>query len=225
MRLPSRTPAGMLTLIRLTVRRAPEPLQVGQGSSITVPEPWQLEHGWEIEKIPWLWDSTPRPWQTGHTRGEVPGFAPEPWQVGHGWEVGTESETCAPPTACAKLSETSVSRSRPRVGAARAVRPPRPEPRAPAPPNRFERMSPKLPPNWLGSKPPAPPRPPRIGPRSYARRLSGSDSTSCACEICLKRSSACLSPGLRSGWYWRARRRYAFLISSAEAFRPTPRIL
>jgi hypothetical protein len=42
----------MLTRIRRTLRWAPEPPQVGQGSSMIVPEPWQLEQGWEIEKIP-----------------------------------------------------------------------------------------------------------------------------------------------------------------------------
>ena len=77
-RLPSRTPAGMLTRSRRTDRCAPLPPQVGHGSSITVPVPWQLEHGWEIEKMPWLWDSMPRPSHTGHTLGTVPGFAPEP---------------------------------------------------------------------------------------------------------------------------------------------------
>jgi hypothetical protein len=68
----------MFTRIRLMLRCAPLPPQVGHGSSITVPVPWQLEHGWEIEKIPWLWDSIPRPLQTGQTFGEVPGFAPVP---------------------------------------------------------------------------------------------------------------------------------------------------
>jgi hypothetical protein len=29
--------------------------------------------------------------------------------------------------------------------------------------------------------------------------------------------------GLRSGWYWRASLRYAFLMSSADAFLSTPR--
>ena len=80
------------------------PPQVGHGSSITVPEPWQLEHGWEIEKIPWLWASTPRPLQTGQTFGVVPGLAPVPWQVGHGCEVGTASGTWAPWTAWSKVS-------------------------------------------------------------------------------------------------------------------------
>ena len=93
MRLPSFTPAGMLTRSRRTVRWAPLPLQVGHGSSITVPVPLQFEHGWEIEKIPWLSDSIPRPLQTGQTFGDVPGLAPVPWQVGHCWEVGTASGT------------------------------------------------------------------------------------------------------------------------------------
>src|ERR1700757_3504032 len=87
-RTPSRIPAGRFTRSLRTLRWAPEPLQVGHGSSITVPEPPQLEHGCEIEKIPWLWDSIPRPLQTGQTFGWVPGLAPVPWQVGHGCEVG-----------------------------------------------------------------------------------------------------------------------------------------
>ena len=90
------------------------PWQVGQGSSITVPDPWQFEQGWEIEKIPWLWASIPRPSQTGQTCGLVPGLAPVPWQVGHGEDVGTWSGTWAPFTAWSKSSVTSVSRSRPR---------------------------------------------------------------------------------------------------------------
>ena len=111
----------MLTRSRRTLRCAPLPPHVGHGFSITVPEPSQFEHGCEIEKMPWLWDSTPRPWQTGQTFGEVPGFAPVPLQVGQGWEVGTASGTCAPLTAWSKVSETSVSRSRPRAAAARAT--------------------------------------------------------------------------------------------------------
>jgi hypothetical protein len=68
----------MLTRILRMLRCAPVPAHVGQGSSITVPEPLQFEHGWEIEKIPWLWDSMPRPSHTGQTLGVVPGFAPVP---------------------------------------------------------------------------------------------------------------------------------------------------
>ena len=80
---------------------------------MTVPAPLQRAHGRVIEKRPWPWDSTPRPWQTGHTIGSVPGSAPVPRQVGHGACVVTATGTCAPVTACAKEIETSVSRSRP----------------------------------------------------------------------------------------------------------------
>ena len=80
-----------------------------------MPLPWQLEHGCDIEKMPWLWASTPRPPQTGQTLGAVPGLAPLPWQVGHGSEVATDSGIWAPLTAWSKLSVTSVSRSRPRA--------------------------------------------------------------------------------------------------------------
>src|ERR1700727_1550813 len=195
-RLPSRTPAGILTRKRRTLRWAPVPLQVGHGSSITVPEPPQLEHGCVIEKIPWLCASTPRPWQTGQIFGLVPERAPLPWQVGQGCEVGTDNRTWVPRTASSKLSWTSDSRSRPRASAARwgpdRVAPPGP------PPNRLERMSPKLPPKLEASKL-GTPKPANAPPRSYSLRLSGSERTSCACEISLKRSSAFLSPGLRSG--------------------------
>src|ERR1700752_3589874 len=99
MRLPSRTPAGMLTRSFLTVRTAPEPPHVGHGSSMIVPEPPQREHGWEIENIPWPCVSIPRPSQRGQTVGCVPGFAPVPWQVGHCECIGTDSGTCAPEIA------------------------------------------------------------------------------------------------------------------------------
>ena len=92
-------------------------------------------------------------------------------------------------------------------------------------------MSPKPP----ASKPPKPPcpapvpapgRPPepkKIPPRSYCLRLSASPTMSYADWISLKRSSAFASSGLRSGWYWRASLRYAFLMSSCDALRSTPR--
>src|SRR5436305_15279207 len=113
-----------------------------------VPAPPQFEHGCEIEKIPWLCDSIPVPLQTGHTFGLVPGLAPVPWQVGHCLEVGTEIGTWVPLIACSNVSDTSVSRSRPRAGRARS--PARPRPGLAPPPNRYERMSPKPPANVPG---------------------------------------------------------------------------
>ena len=60
---------------------------------------------------------------------------------------------------------------------------------------------------------------------SYRWRFSGSDSTSCASLISLKRASAFASPLLKSGWNFRASLRNAALISLGVAVRSTPRIL
>ena len=53
-------------------------------------------------------------------------------------------------------------------------------------------------------KPPKPPPGPPVAnapvPLSYCSRYSGSPTTSYAWETSLKRSSAALSSGLRSGW-------------------------
>src|SRR3954453_20936020 len=149
---------------------------------MTAPVPPHCEHGCEIENRPWPWDSMPRPWQRGHTFGDVPGFAPVPVQVEHTADVETLSGTCAPSTACWKLMRTSASRSRPRSG--RGCEAPCPE-RPLARPKRSLRMSLKPP----ASKPPPPPPPPpppnglppangleRIA--SYCLRFSASPSTS-----------------------------------------------
>src|SRR4051812_32621254 len=137
-REPSLTPGGMLTRYFLTSRSRPSPPHVGHGPSITVPEPPQRPHGRVIENRPWPWDSTPRPWQTGHTLGEVPGRAPVPRHVVHAACVATETGTCAPSTAWSKESETVVYRSRPRPAAGLVRVPP---PRPPAVLKMPDRMS------------------------------------------------------------------------------------
>src|SRR5918999_2036241 len=109
-REPSFTPAGMFTRYFLSSRSRPWPAHVGHGSSITVPEPPQREHGRVIENTPWLSGSTPRPWHTGHTIGAVPGRAPVPRQVEQGACVETDTGTCAPSTAWSNDSETVVPR-------------------------------------------------------------------------------------------------------------------
>jgi hypothetical protein len=63
-------------------------------------------------------------------------------------------------------------------------------PNPPAPPRKA-----------FGSKPPPPKMPP---PESYALRFSVSERIEYASWTSLKRSSAAVSSGLRSGWYWRA---------------------
>ena len=164
------------------------------------PEPPHCGQGWLIENSPWLWESIPRPPHRGQTLGAVPGFAPVPPQTLQVAIFGTVTETCAPSTACSNESWTSVSRSRPRVGAL-ASRPPRLK--------TVEKMSPRseakppapgAPPN--GARPP--PKPANAPPASYSLRFSGSDSASYASWTSLKRSSAFGSPWLRSGWYSRA---------------------
>src|SRR5919197_2358869 len=176
-REPSLTPAGMFTRYFLSSRSRPWPWQVGHGSSITVPEPPQREHGREIENTPWPCDSTPRPWQTGQTIGEVPGRAPVPRHVLHAACVATDTGTCAPATACSNDSETVVSRSRPRSAAGFVRAPPRPAVVL----KMFDRMSENEP----KSPAPAPPPPPKglppantDCPRSYFLRFSGSPRTS-----------------------------------------------
>ena len=84
MRVPSLTPAGILTLNRRVRRSRPEPRQFGHGSSMIVPFPRQRGHGEESAKRPCDSETTPRPPHCGQTIGAVPGFAPEPpqtWQL------------------------------------------------------------------------------------------------------------------------------------------------
>src|SRR4051794_2463931 len=178
-REPPLTPGGMFTRYFLSSRSRPCPPQVGHGSSITVPEPPQRAHGRVIENRPWPCDSTPRPWQTGQTTGEVPGRAPVPRQVVHGECVATDTGTCAPSTACSKVSETVVSRSWPRSAGGLVRVPPRPPPPVE---KMFERMSENEPKSAGVAPPPAPPppKPPPNSepPRSKFLRFSGSPSTS-----------------------------------------------
>ena len=206
----------------------PEPPQVGHGSSMTVPLPPQRGHGSLNANAPTSRPRTPRPLHSGHRRGLVPGLAPEPPQSWHATGVSTDTGTWAPRIACSKLRLTSTSTSAPRraVGSS-AVRVPPPPPRLRKIDEKMSAKSPN-PPMSPPVNPPPPPlgaRPPKRRRASYSRRLSGSDSTSWAWEISLKRSSALASPGLRSGWLSRASFRYAFLISSALAVFSTPRVV
>ena len=59
---------------------------------------------------------------------------------------------------------------------------------------------------------------------SYFLRFSGSERTAWASLICLKRCSDAASSGLASGWFSRASRRNAFLISAWLAVRGTPSV-
>ena len=94
------------------------------------------------------------------------------------------------------------------------------------------KSAPPKPPAWAGRRrtaatgPPPPPKPANWPAGVVLLALLGvGESVSWAAEISLNFSSAAASSGLRSGWYWRASLRYAFLISSSEAFLETPSVL
>ena len=138
------------------MRTAPEPWQVGQGSSITVPPPPQREHGWEIENMPWPWVSMPAALAAGAHRRRRAGLgarAAAGRAAWHAWAPAAGPARPRPP------GRRRSSTSRLQVGApfgravscARAARPPRP-------PNRLDRMSPIE--EASKSKLPKPPKPP-----------------------------------------------------------------
>src|SRR5262249_15388540 len=93
MRVPSSTPAGMLTESARSRVTRPEPEQDGQGLSITWPRPWQLGQVRSRVKKPWAWRIRPWPPQVGQAFGLVPDLAPEPEQDSQVTEVGMR--TCA----------------------------------------------------------------------------------------------------------------------------------
>ena len=105
MRVPSSTPAGMLTeSVRSLVTR-PEPRQAWQGSSIVSPRPWQVGQVRSMVKKPWLARTLPWPPQVGHVVGLVPALAPVPEHVSQETLVGTQ--ICAVLPAKASVSEIS----------------------------------------------------------------------------------------------------------------------
>ena len=96
MRVPSSTPAGMLTdSVRSRVTR-PEPLQDGHGSSITWPRPWQPGQVRSSVKKPWAWRRRPAPPQCGQAFGFDPGLAPVPEQDSQDTEVGNRTWAALP---------------------------------------------------------------------------------------------------------------------------------
>ena len=88
MRVPSSTPGGILTdSVRSRVTR-PAPEQVGQGSSITWPRPWQAGQVRSSVKKPCAWRMRPAPPQVAQVFGLVPALAPVPEQASQVTEVG-----------------------------------------------------------------------------------------------------------------------------------------
>src|SRR5690606_26360255 len=133
---PSLTPAGTRNF-RLRVRFSePVPRHWVHGLSMTRPEPPQWGHGWEKEKNPWFWATTPRPEQVGQVLMVVPGSAPVPEHRVHGAGPFTLMEVVTPRAASSKLMLRSVWMSAPRCGPRRWLPPnPNTSPR-PKPPRR-----------------------------------------------------------------------------------------
>src|SRR5437868_15155836 len=93
MRVPSSTPAGILTESARSRVTRPEPEQDGHGLSITWPRPWQLGQVRSRVKKPCAWRMRPCPAQVAQVFGRVPAFAPDPEQASQVTEVGMR--TCA----------------------------------------------------------------------------------------------------------------------------------
>src|SRR5262249_29927181 len=157
MRVPSFTPAGILTVYVLVRTSRPVPWQLWHGFSMTVPLPRQRGHGSDRANSPWLSETTPRPLHTGQMTGDVPGSAPVPPQTRQAVATSTGIFTSRPRSESSNDTLTGASRSAPRSGCARRA-PPRPARPPKSPPNRSPRsprsLIVKLPPPKLpGSKP------------------------------------------------------------------------
>ena len=185
--IPSSIPAGMETERFFVVRTRPAPWQVVHGSVISTPSPPQRSQAVAVMNWPRIVFCIRRIWPLPEHFGQVSGCLPPsmrvPWQEGQVSCCVKEISFSAPKTASAKESVAIVRRSSPRIGAPGAA-PPRP-----LPPKNESKMSlkSKPPPNGL---PPAPPFTPACPKRSYAARLSSSDSTSYASLTSLNCSSA-----------------------------------
>src|SRR3990172_9095804 len=89
MRVPSSTPAGMLTERVRSLATRPFPEQVEQGSDMIWPRPWQAGQVRSTVKKPDDDLTAPVPPQVGQALGIEPGLAPLPEQLSQACAVGT----------------------------------------------------------------------------------------------------------------------------------------
>src|SRR5581483_4752067 len=89
MRVPSSTPAGMLTDSVRSLTTLPEPLQDVPGSLMISPRPWQEGQVRSMVKNPCEARTLPAPPHVGQEEGAVPDLAPLPVQASHVTLVGT----------------------------------------------------------------------------------------------------------------------------------------
>ncbi|EUA26806.1 chaperone DnaJ 2 domain protein [Mycobacterium intracellulare] len=179
-RMPSPTPAGILTLISRRARTRPSPMHWWHGSGMTTPTPRQVGHGRDVITCPsrercTVWTS-PRPPHVSHGTGAESPLVPLPWQRSHSTAVSTVTCLVTPVAHSSRSSRIRSSESEP--GRTRPMGPREVAPPLKPPPKKASNTSPRPP------KPP--PKPPpaaaafSIGspPRSTIRRFSGSLSTS-----------------------------------------------
>src|SRR5215208_1757084 len=251
--VPVSAPAGTVMFTFFRDRTSPAPPQVGQRSVGTWPRPRHIGHGRLTAKLPWPKETVPRPLHSGQVLSVAPGAAPLPLQVSHSSVTSISTCTLPPSAAVRKSTSIDIStvwpcsgpRARPRpavpppnIAPNRSPRPPSPPmskssndppPGPPAPPPKPPPGRVPAPPELRPPRPappPKPPKPPNAPSRrisSYCFRFSESPTTLYASEISLNLSAAFGSLALASGWYFFARRRYCFLISSWVAVDETPR--
>ena len=107
MRMPSLMPAGILTSSVFWRFSLPAPLQLGQGSGMILPLPWQCGQVCWMLKKPWRRCTVPAPLQLGQVLALVPGLAPLPWQVSQLSQLGMR--ICVSLPAAASSSVISIA--------------------------------------------------------------------------------------------------------------------
>src|SRR5664279_3354397 len=102
-RVPSSTPAGILTDKLRSRVTLPAPLQDGQGFSITWPRPRQVGQVRSSVKKPCACLILPAPPQVAQAFGLLPALAPVPEQASQATEVGMRICAVLPSNASSRL--------------------------------------------------------------------------------------------------------------------------
>ena len=103
MRVPSSTPAGMLTASVFSRCCTPLPPQARHGFLITRPVPWQVGQVRSTVKKPCWLRTRPAPRQVGQATGSLPASLPEPLQASQATAVGTRICACLPAKASSSV--------------------------------------------------------------------------------------------------------------------------
>ncbi|SKV99553.1 Uncharacterised protein [Mycobacteroides abscessus subsp. massiliense] len=178
-RMPSPTPAGILTVISRRARTRPSPPHLWHGSVMTSPAPWHVGQGREVNTWPSRDRCTvctsPRPPQVSQALGAELPWVPLPAHPSHRIAVSTVTCLLTPVAHSTSSRRIRSSESDPGCTRPRGPRDPPAEP-----PKNASKTSPRPP--KPEPKPPNPLPPPPFSsgspPRSTMRRFSGSVSTS-----------------------------------------------